>query len=592
MRPCDAPSYVYSRSGAVIFCRTPPSEMLKLLRVNNIALIPALEVEFGPGLTLLTGETGAGKSILIDALGLLLGDRASPDLIRSGEERATVEAVFELTDAAAPPRGARPARRRGRGRDPARAAGERQGARHRERRPRAREPPARPGPAAHGHPRPARAPGAARPLDPPRPARPLRRGRRRPARSRSSSGTSGRRRRPSSGLRGDRREAERRREMLEFQVAEIEKAALAAGEEEALRVEKARQANAGRLATLSGEAYGLLYDDEEAALSRLGQVFRRVEELAAIDPSFQPFLEARAGSLAPARGPGAAPARLPRAAARSAPGGSTRSRRGSPSSSASRRSTARRSRRCSRSARAAAASWTRSGSPEEQERTLEARRERLAASYLERGRALSKRRRLAALDLRKRVAGGARAARDGEDPLRGGVHARGRRGRGGPLGVDRAGPRASRVPALAQPRRGAAAARTDRLGGELSRIMLALKSVVRSDVPGLTLVFDEVDAGIGGRVAEVVGRKLRAVAARQQVLCVTHLPQIAALADQHLAVRKTGGAGAHGHLRRVARGGRPGRGGRAHARGRDGHRHRTPARSRDAQAGPSHLMAI
>jgi DNA repair protein RecN (Recombination protein N) len=75
-------------------------------------------------------------------------------------------------------------------------------------------------------------------------------------------------------------------------------------------------------------------------------------------------------------------------------------------------------------------------------------------------------------------------------------------------------------------------------GGELSRIMLGLKSVVRSDAPGLTLVFDEVDAGIGGRVAEVVGRKLKAVAARQQVVCVTHLPQIAALADRHLAVRK------------------------------------------------------
>jgi DNA repair protein RecN (Recombination protein N) len=75
-------------------------------------------------------------------------------------------------------------------------------------------------------------------------------------------------------------------------------------------------------------------------------------------------------------------------------------------------------------------------------------------------------------------------------------------------------------------------------GGELSRLMLALKSVVREGAPGLTLVFDEVDAGIGGRVAEVVGRKLKAVAERQQVLCVTHLPQIAAFADQHLAVRK------------------------------------------------------
>jgi DNA repair protein RecN (Recombination protein N) len=75
--------------------------MLKLLRINNIAVIPTLELELGPGLTLLTGETGAGKSILIDALGLLLGRRASADLIRTGEDRAAVEAVVELEDAEA-----------------------------------------------------------------------------------------------------------------------------------------------------------------------------------------------------------------------------------------------------------------------------------------------------------------------------------------------------------------------------------------------------------------------------------------------------------------------------------------------------------
>jgi len=75
------------------------SRMLKLLRINNIALIPSLELELGPGLTLLTGETGAGKSILIDALGLLLGRRASSDLIRTGEDRAVVEAVVEMADA-------------------------------------------------------------------------------------------------------------------------------------------------------------------------------------------------------------------------------------------------------------------------------------------------------------------------------------------------------------------------------------------------------------------------------------------------------------------------------------------------------------
>jgi DNA repair protein RecN (Recombination protein N) len=75
--------------------------MLKLLKIKNIALIHTVELDLGPGLTLLTGETGAGKSILIDALGLLLGARASADLIRTGEEQAVVEALIEGPDARA-----------------------------------------------------------------------------------------------------------------------------------------------------------------------------------------------------------------------------------------------------------------------------------------------------------------------------------------------------------------------------------------------------------------------------------------------------------------------------------------------------------
>ncbi len=74
--------------------------MLSRLHIENFALIDKLSIQFGEGLNVLTGATGAGKSILIDALGLLLGDRASPDLIRSGEDRAAVEAVFDLPDAA------------------------------------------------------------------------------------------------------------------------------------------------------------------------------------------------------------------------------------------------------------------------------------------------------------------------------------------------------------------------------------------------------------------------------------------------------------------------------------------------------------
>src|SRR4029450_7755585 len=80
-------------------------------------------------------------------------------------------------------------------------------------------------------------------------------------------------------------------------------------------------------------------------------------------------------------------------------------------------------------------------------------------------------------------------------------------------------------------------------GGELSRIMLALKSVASLDARGKTLVFDEVDSGIGGRVAEVVGKKLRGLAARHQILCITHLPPIASPAQSHYRVSKRVSAG-------------------------------------------------
>src|SRR5512146_645657 len=69
--------------------------MLRFLRIRNLAVIDAVQVEFDPGLNVLSGETGAGKSILVEAVGLLLGGRAAGELVRSGEETATVEAIFE-----------------------------------------------------------------------------------------------------------------------------------------------------------------------------------------------------------------------------------------------------------------------------------------------------------------------------------------------------------------------------------------------------------------------------------------------------------------------------------------------------------------
>src|ERR671918_365991 len=69
--------------------------MLRFLRIRNLAVIEAVEVEFEPAFNVLTGETGAGKSILVEAVGLLVGGRASADLVRTGESHATIEAIFE-----------------------------------------------------------------------------------------------------------------------------------------------------------------------------------------------------------------------------------------------------------------------------------------------------------------------------------------------------------------------------------------------------------------------------------------------------------------------------------------------------------------
>jgi DNA repair protein RecN (Recombination protein N) len=103
----------------------------------------------------------------------------------------------------------------------------------------------------------------------------------------------------------------------------------------------------------------------------------------------------------------------------------------------------------------------------------------------------------------------------------------------GPTGADA-------VEFLIAPNPGVAAAPVREIasGGELSRVMLALMGVVSASQGSTTLVFDEVDAGIGGQTARAVGEQLRALAAGRQVLCITHLPQIASLAARHFSIRK------------------------------------------------------
>jgi len=512
--------------------------MLKLLRINNIALIPRAEIEFGKGLTLLTGETGAGKSILIDALGLILGSRASGELIRSGEERAVVEGIVEGPELAAflqahglPAEDDEAILRRevpleGKGRA-----------------------------TVNGGlvpvntlrdlaPRIARIHGQHEPqglLDPETHLDLLDR----------HAGTQAEVARVGElfralreveaaleSLRRGRQEGERRREMLEYQAGEIEKAHLAPGEEEALRQKKVIQANADRLATLAAQAYALLYEDEEAVASRLGQAYRKVEELAGIDPKFAPYMQSRSAIVAQIedlslalRDYGASinvvPGRLDAIETRLALIDRLKGKYGETVEDIL--SFAKRCREELQDL----------SSPAERHAELEAKRATAAQEYFAAAKTLSSKRRSGAKDLEKRVSAAlAELAMEKTrfkfrfDPDIPPVTA------DDSSGWTERGIEACEM--LLSPNPGEDLKPLARIasGGELSRILLALNSVASLDDEGKTLVFDEVDAGIGGGVAEVVGRKLKALSARHQVLCVTHLPQVASFADRHYAVRK------------------------------------------------------
>jgi DNA repair protein RecN (Recombination protein N) len=512
--------------------------MLKWLTVKNIALISSLDVELGPGLTLLTGETGAGKSIVVDALGLLLGDRAAPDLIRSGEAQATVEALADSADAGPllerhglPVDGSEVVIRRdilasGRGR--------------------------------------ATVNGALVPLSLLRELAPnvaVIHGQHEPQGlldpdshlvlvdhhgglvdiAREVAALHQRVREIAaelSALRSDRQALERRRDMLQYQLDEIGKARLASGEEEVLRRERALLANAERVMAASEEAYAMLHEDEQAVLPRLVQVWRRVEELAALDPRFAPAMESRTSLRAQLEdlalvlrdfrdGLRADPRRLDEIETRLAAIDRLKRKYGTTLEEVLAFAG-----RCE-------LQLNELGSPETRERELEASLDEAGRRFLGAARRLSAGRRECALDLERRVRTelGSLAMEKTRFQVRfdpatlpdGEVD----RARWSDTGLETA-------EFLLSPNVGEDLRPLHRIasGGELSRILLALKSVATLDSPGKTLVFDEVDAGIGGRVAEVVGRKLRAMSERHQVLCVTHLPQIAALADRHLAVRK------------------------------------------------------
>ena len=494
--------------------------MLRFLSIRNLAVIDRLELEFEPGLTVLTGETGAGKSILVGAVGLLVGGRASAELVRTGEDQAAIEAVFEG------PGGEELVVRRDISSQSGRSRAFMNGAlvtstalrdaaaqlvdlhgQH--------EHQVLLDPASHLD-----LLDAFAGLETEREKVEV-------AFARVQSLTAERER-----LALDIREKARREEYLQFQLTEIRRAAPKPGEDDELTTSRQVLTNAERLQRLCAEAYTGLYEGDAAALPALATVWKRVGELASIDPQFEPYLSARETVKAQledlayllrsySAGFDASPARLQEVEDRLAVLERLKKKHGPRLQDVI----------------DTEASLTRElGSLEQSGQRaseLDGELEAARTAYLRLAEALSAKRQSAAKTFSERL-----VASLGDLAMtrtRCEVRFAAPRGQEGwtARGVDEA-------EFYISPNPGEDLRPLARIasGGELSRLMLALKTLASTDAPGKTLIFDEVDAGIGGTVADIVGARLRELAGECQVLCITHLPQIAAYGGTHYRIEK------------------------------------------------------
>jgi len=494
--------------------------MLRFLRIRNLAVIEAVEVEFEPGFNVLTGETGAGKSILVEAVGLLLGARASADLVRTGEAQATIDAIFEEA-AGRELIVRREISSQGRSRsfiDGALATASalrdlsaRLVELHGQHEHQALLDPLTHLPLLDDY---AGLDGLATTVG-------------------STWATVRRRRDELERSRMDEREKNARLDLIGFQLADIEKAAPRPGEDEELAGTKQVLASAERIQRLCEESYAALYDRDDAVLAGLGGVWKRVGELAAIDPQFTPYVESREAIKSQledlafflrsyADGVDASPGRLQDVEDRLALLERLKRKYGPALADV-----------IERRAALAQERDLLTGAGERAEDLVKAL-ETATAEFLAKARELSRKRRDAAT----------RFAREMEELLGELAMARTRfevRFNDGELpdsawserGIDNA-------EFFVSPNPGEDLRPLARIvsGGELSRVMLALKTLGDGQFPK-TLIFDEVDAGIGGRVADVVGVRLQELGRRFQVLCITHLPQIAARGDVQFLIEKS-----------------------------------------------------
>ena len=525
--------------------------MLRELSIRNLAVVEEAVVPFAPGLNVLTGETGAGKSIVVDALLLITGARAQLDWIRTGADTALVEAVFEI-DPAGPVAAlldeaghhpgdgqlvikrelARSGRHRAFVNDGAATVGllERLGELLVE---------------LHGQHEHQRLMEPARQLlllD--RFAEALDRRERVGALVRTWEEA----RAALDRLRSEMREGARQEDLYRFQLAEIDDVRLKDGEEDELRAERSRLQHAERIVAGLQETVGLLYEEPQSATTRLSRAASLLRDLSRYEPDAAASIEAIEGAqayLEDVVGRARAlrdravfdPERLEQIDARLDTIVKLKRKYGDSVAAilAHRQEVATALDRITRHDAIA----------EEMERTVA---EAAAAAGAE-----------AAALSQARTRGGERLERLIQKEIRGlGMeHGRFRVAlRREPAAVGelaagpdgwRVGPRGAESAELllsANPGEDLRPLAKVVSGGELSRVMLAAKTVLAAadDVP--VLVFDEVDAGIGGRVADVVGQKLAASAAGRQVLCVTHLAPIAAYAGQHLLVEKRVARGA------------------------------------------------
>jgi DNA repair protein RecN (Recombination protein N) len=526
------------------------------LRLENYAVIDNAAVEFASGLNLLTGETGAGKSILIDALSLLLGEKASSDVIRTGSERAVISAVFECPDSETSLQeilerngldesddGSLIVRREiaaaGKGRvfvnnQPATVAVLRQLAPHlaiihaQNESLQSFDPPARLG-LLDGF--------AASHLEP----------------VASSHSTWNDIRKRIEDLEQGEQDRLRLVDLWTFQSREIEDAKPQAGEDEVLETEKRVLANAEKIYNAAMQAFDLLYEGDASTSASLRSAQKQIEELARYEPRFQEALAALETARISVEDVGAT--------VRDYAGGI----HASPEHLAEVEDRLALLDRLKRKYGPTLDDVIKFGSDVAQKlsevenkdeilRDLRASLAQAATEYLRAARSLSKKRHDAARKLEKLVEAGINdLAMKSEFHIE--IATAEQEGNWSASGIDQVNYVISTNPG--EPMRPLEDVAS---GGELSRVMLALKVSVEEDLArGVerdskapsssrgrnsrsaaqrTMVFDEIDTGIGGRAAEAVGKKLKSLARSNQVLCVTHLPQIATFADQHYVIEK------------------------------------------------------